>query len=467
MDQHSYTQSADAAYIEDLYARYCSDPGSIDGSWRPFFAAYDFFLTSRGQADGLGRRNWDCSVLLHAYRSRAHLLSTTNPIRPRRKHKAGLSLSDFGFQEKDLGDIFHHGAALLGVSKASLGDILGRLKEIYASTIGFEYMHIRCGDVVSWFRDKAEKALPRFTLSLEKKKRILSKLNDAVVFENFLHTKYVGQKRFSLEGGETTISALDVAIQHGSLHGVRRVEIGMAHRGRLNVLANVLGKTYELIFHEFEGDISKGQTMGDGDVKYHMGYVSKVKGIGGKELDLYLAPNPSHLEVVGVVVQGSVRARIDGEYGGDSRGILPIVIHGDAAIGGQGLVYEMAQMSQLEAYNVGGTIHFVINNQVGFTTDYAHARSSIYCTDVAKITDAPVMHVNGDDPEAVAFCMQVAVEYRQTFGRDVYVDMLCYRRHGHNEGDEPKFTQPSLYSLISGHPNPREIYTERLSSRGR
>ena len=315
-------------------------------------------------------------------------------------------------------------------------------------------------------REKIEKDALAFNPSKEKKQRILTKLNEAVVFENFLHTKYLGQKRFSLEGGETTIAALDAIINKGAELGAEEVMIGMAHRGRLNVLANIMGKTYEQIFNEFEGGATPDLTMGDGDVKYHLGFSSQVTATNGKTVELKLAPNPSHLEAVNPVVEGFVRAKLDGEYNDDQDKIIPILIHGDAAIAAQGIVYEVVQMGKLDGYNTGGTIHFVINNQVGFTTDFDDARSSIYCTDVAKLVDAPVMHVNGDDPEAVIFCVEFATEYRQRFNRDVFIDMVCYRRHGHNESDEPKFTQPSLYNKISKHPNPREVYNKTLIQRG-
>jgi 2-oxoglutarate dehydrogenase E1 component len=301
---------------------------------------------------------------------------------------------------------------------------------------------------------------------VEYKKRILKKLNEAVVFENFLHTKFLGQKRFSLEGGETTIPALDAIIGKGAELGVEEVMIGMAHRGRLNVLANIMGKTYEQIFSEFEGTAVPDLTMGDGDVKYHMGYSSEVETASGKKVNLKLAPNPSHLEAVNPVVEGFVRAKIDHQYDNDYRRILPILIHGDAAVAGQGIGYELTQMSLLEGYKTGGTVHFVINNQVGFTTDFEDARSSIYSTDLAKIVDAPVVHVNGDNPEAVVFAVQLATEYRQQFNADIFIDMVCYRRHGHNESDEPKFTQPTLYNIISKHQNPREVYNNMLVQRG-
>ncbi|MDX5347856.1 MAG: 2-oxoglutarate dehydrogenase E1 component, partial [Hymenobacteraceae bacterium] len=402
--------------------------------------------------------------LIHAYRTRGHLRSKTNPVRERKDRHALLDLTDFGLSDADLDTVFQVGE-IIGIGPAKLRDIVDALKKIYEGTIGWEYMYIRDPETLGWFRDKVEKDSLSFNPTLDYKKRILSKLNEAVVFENFLHTKFLGQKRFSLEGGETTIPALDAIIHKGAELGVKEVVIGMAHRGRLNVLANIMGKTYEQIFSEFEGTAVPDLTMGDGDVKYHMGFSSEVETGAGK-VNLKLAPNPSHLEAVDPVVEGFVRAKIDCMYERDSKKILPILIHGDAAVAGQGIVYEVTQMAKLNGYSTGGTIHFVINNQVGFTTDFEDARSSIYCTDVAKIIDAPVIHVNGDDPEAVVFAVRLAVEYRQRYQNDIFIDMVCYRRHGHNEADEPKFTQPQLYNLISKHANPREVYNKTLITRG-
>ena len=403
--------------------------------------------------------------LIHAYRTRAHLRSKTNPVRERKDRKPILDLEDFGLSESDLNTEFNCGAEI-GIGRAPLKKIIDSLKYIYEGTVGFEYMSVRDPEKLKWLREKIEKEALTFKPSHEQKTRILKKLNEAVVFENFLHTKYLGQKRFSLEGGETTIAAIDAIINTGADLGVEEVMIGMAHRGRLNVLANIMGKTYEQIFNEFEGNAKPDLTMGDGDVKYHMGFSSQVETPSGKKVEIKLAPNPSHLEAVNPVVEGFVRAKGDAEYNKDRSKILPILIHGDAAVAGQGVVYEVVQMSQLKGYNTGGTIHFVINNQVGFTTDFDDARSSVYCTDVAKMIDAPVLHVNGDDPEAVVFCVQFATEYRQKFGGDIFVDMVCYRRHGHNESDEPKFTQPNLYNIISKHPNPREVYNKKLIEMG-
>ncbi|UPL48767.1 2-oxoglutarate dehydrogenase E1 component [Hymenobacter sublimis] len=491
MDAYSYIANAHGEYIDQLYQSYKADPQSVDVSWQKFFEGFDFAQQysedSAAQADGEGVLGTTASTnqagtiravdtvsadketqvrnLIHAYRSRGHLVARTNPVRERKDRKARLSLSDFGLSEADLDTTFKNGEVLGLGPNAKLRDIVAALDKVYTRTIGFEYMYIRDPQVLDWFREKVEKDSLSFNPGVEYKKRILSKLNEAVVFENFLHTKFLGQKRFSLEGGETTIPALDAIIRKGAELGVEEVMIGMAHRGRLNVLANIMGKTYEQIFSEFEGTAVPDLTMGDGDVKYHMGYSSQVDA-GGRTVNLKLAPNPSHLEAVNPVVEGFVRAKLDHGYQNDYNKVLPILIHGDAAVAGQGIGYEVTQMSQLEGYKTGGTVHFVINNQVGFTTDFEDARSSIYSTDLAKIIDAPVMHVNGDDPEAVVFAVQLATEYRQQFHADIFIDMVCYRRHGHNESDEPKFTQPTLYNLISKHQNPREVYNAMLVERG-
>ncbi|PRY06078.1 2-oxoglutarate dehydrogenase E1 component [Pontibacter ummariensis] len=483
MDKYTYIANAHGDYIDELYKAYQQDPESVEFGWRKFFEGFDFSSTYNGNgheaatttvaaapakgavAQSESEKEVAVRNLIQSYRMRGHLRSVTNPVRSRKDRKARLDLEDFGLTEADLDTVFQVGE-IIGIGPATLRDIHAALKKIYEGTIGFEYMYIRDPEVIEWFKQKVERESLDFNPSIEFKKRILSKLNEAVVFENFLHTKFLGQKRFSLEGGETTIPALDAIIDRGSELGVEEVVIGMAHRGRLNVLANIMGKTYEQIFSEFEGTAVPDLTMGDGDVKYHMGFSSEVITPSGNKVNLKLAPNPSHLEAVNPVVEGFVRAKIDTLYGKDPDKILPILIHGDAAVAGQGIVYEVTQMSNLEGYNTGGTIHFVINNQVGFTTDFEDARSSIYCTDIAKIIDAPVLHVNGDDPEAVVFAMRFAMEYRQKVNNDIFIDMVCYRRHGHNEADEPKFTQPQLYNTISKHANPREKYNKELISHG-
>ncbi|WP_159466636.1 2-oxoglutarate dehydrogenase E1 component [Dyadobacter sp. 3J3] len=484
MDKYTYIANSDAAYIEELYNSYKQDPTSVDEGWQKFFEGFDFYqkfpANGNGHANGATngkatatpgkvdasqiRKEMEVVHLIRGYRSRGHLLATTNPIQKRKDRQPQLELSDFSLGPEDLDSVFEAGTEVFG-RPATLREIVDSLKTIYTGNIGFEYLYIRDREQKNWLRKKIEKEALNMSFSIDEKKHILSKLNEAVVFENFLHTKYLGQKRFSLEGGETTIPALDAMINKAAEMGVVEVMIGMAHRGRLNVLANVMQKTYGQIFNEFEGNLPD-QVWGDGDVKYHMGYASQITAENGSQVHLKLAPNPSHLEAVNPVVEGYIRARADGMYESDYDRVLPVIIHGDAAVAGQGIVYEVTQMSGLNGYYTGGTIHFVINNQVGFTTDFVDARTSIYCTDVAKVVDAPVLHVNGDDPEAVVFCMRLAVEYRQKFNKDIFIDMVCYRRHGHNEADEPKFTQPTLYKSIENHQNPREIYQKILADRG-
>lgn len=479
MDQFSYIANADTAAISDLYESYLQDSNSVDVSWQNFFKGFDFHAawngSSNGQAKGATTTSApaDASMiqkemavisLIKAFRSRGHLMAKTNPIRERKDRRPRLDLKDYALSEADLDTNFQAGN-FLGVGAVSLRKIIESLHKIYAGSIGFEYAYIREPEVKEWLRSKIEKEALSFSPSIDEKKQILEKLNEAVVFENFLGTKYLGQKRFGLEGGETTIPALDAIVNRSADLGVQEVMIGMAHRGRLNVLANIMHKSYDAIFDGFEGNLPD-QIHGDGDVKYHLGYSSKHVTPSGVEVSMKLAPNPSHLEAVNPLVIGFCRARADAHYEGDYDKILPILIHGDAAVAGQGIVYEVTQMAKLKGYEVGGTIHFVINNQVGFTTDFEDARSSIYCTDVAKIIDAPVFHVNGDDPEAVVFVSKMAAEFRQQFNRDVFIDMVCYRRNGHNESDEPRFTQPTLYANITNHLNPRELYSQKLIARG-
>ncbi len=470
MDKYSYISNAHGSYIDQLYASYKENPESIDETWQKFFEGFEFSRQKFGETDeprGGKESLKEAQVrnYIHAWRARGHLEADTNPVRKRKDRKALLAFSDYGLSDEDLDTEFDVGHSI-GIGRSSLRKIDEALKKIYKGSIGFEYTYIREPEILEWCRNKIEHDALNFNPTIDEKKQILKKINEAVVFENFLQTKYMGQKRFSLEGGETTIAALDAIINKSADLGVEEVVIGMAHRGRLNILANTMGKTYEQIFSEFEGTAEPDLTMGDGDVKYHMGYSSQVTTLNNKKVDLKLAPNPSHLEAVNPVVVGFVRAKADAHHNRNYKKVLPILIHGDAAIAGQGIGYELVQMSQLKGYFTGGTIHFIINNQIGFTTDFDDARSSIYCTDVAKIIDAPVLHVNGDDPEAVVFCVQVASEFRAKFNRDVFVDMVCYRRHGHNESDEPKFTQPSLYNIISKHPNPREVYSKVLIDRG-
>lgn len=469
MDKYSYVSNADVSYIDQLYQNYRKDPAAVDSTWQKFFEGYDFSTSTRGDQPAGGDtttfKETHARTLIHLFRSRGHLKSRTNPVRPRRDHKVPLEHTSFGLSDADLDAEFDVGEEI-GLGRTTLRKIIQKLETVYLGPIGFEYSYIRNQEVFDWFIKKCETEYYNYAPSAEEKKNILAKLNEAVVFENFLHTKFLGQKRFSLEGGETTIPALQTIINSSAALGIKEVVIGMAHRGRLNVLSNILGKTYEQIFTEFEGNVSPDLTMGDGDVKYHLGYASHINTPSGNKIYVKLTPNPSHLEVVDSLVLGYTRGQIDDEYKGQLNKAMSILIHGDAAVAGQGIVYELVQMSGLPGYTTGGTIHFVINNQVGFTTDYEDARTAIYCTDVAKIIDAPVLHCNGDDAEAVTFCAKLAVEYRQKFGKDIFIDMLCYRRHGHNESDEPKFTQPKLYNLIAKHPNPREVYVKKLIERG-
>jgi 2-oxoglutarate dehydrogenase E1 component len=465
---YSYVSSSDNAYIDGLYTDYRKNPDSVDSSWRQFFKGVEFALSGAQVSAGAGvatatnlGKEFKVFRLIEAYRSRGHLISTTNPIRERKNRFPHLDLEDFALTNADLEETFSVGE-VVGKPNAKLKEIIAQLKSIYCENIGAEYMHINDVEVHQWFQQKFESTGAKISFTIDKKKRILSKLNEAVAFENFLHTKYVGQKRFSLEGGENTIPALDAIINASAAHGVEEVLIGMAHRGRLNVLANIMGKTYDYIFNEFEGQATPDLTMGDGDVKYHMGYASHVSTTGGEKVYLKLMPNPSHLEAVSAVVLGYARAQGDTLYKEDPNKILPIIIHGDAAVAGQGICYETVQMSALKGYNVGGAIHFVINNQIGFTTDFDDARSSIYSTSLARVLETPVLHVNGDDAEAVVYAVELASDFRAKFHKDIFIDMVCYRKHGHNESDEPRFTQPSFYNLISKHANPREVYKDKL-----
>lgn len=473
MKDFSFVTQSHPAYIESLYQDFRKDPASVDPEWVKFFEGFDFaisFANGKQSAAGLPVSNEQLSKelavfqLILAYRKKGHLLAKTNPIRERKDRKANLDLSFFGLSNADLNTEFYAGA-IAGIGKNTLENILAHLRRCYTGSVGVEYTYINDQRKVDWLQKEIEGTMLQ-PLPLEQKKRILQKLNEGVIFEKFLHTKYIGQKRFSLEGGETTIPALDAIINTAAVHSVQEVVIGMAHRGRLNVLANILGKTYEQIFNEFEGNSTPDTTMGSGDVKYHLGFRADVITPEGQKVNLQLVPNPSHLEAVDPVVVGFSRSKADVIYESDYDKILPILIHGDASLAGQGIVYEVLQMSNLKGYYTGGTIHFVINNQIGFTTDFDDARSSDYCTSVAAMVQAPVLHVNGDDAEAVIKVSQIATRYRQEFNADIFIDMVCYRRHGHNEGDDPKFTQPKLYAIIEKHPNPREIYSQQLIANG-
>ncbi|MEO6536980.1 MAG: 2-oxoglutarate dehydrogenase E1 component [Ferruginibacter sp.] len=476
MKDIQYITSQHPAYIESVYNDFIKNPESVDSELRKFFEGFDFALSS-AKPGAITKQNGQEPVsstpidkefavfqLIQAYRKKGHLIANTNPIRERKNRHANLQLAYFGLSEDDLTKEFEAGK-FLNLGKASLQNIITHLQVTYTSHVGIEYSALNDRKKIDWLANAMETTFHK-AVPLEQKKRILQKLNEGVMFEKFLHTKYIGQKRFSLEGGETTIAALDAILNTSAANNVEEVVIGMAHRGRLNILANVLGKTYEQIFTEFEGNAVPDTTMGTGDVKYHLGFSSEVNTTSGKKIHLKLCPNPSHLEAVDPLVIGFARSKADVLYNSDFDKILPILIHGDSSVAGQGIVYEVLQMSNLKGYYTGGTIHFVINNQIGFTTDFDDARSADYCTSIAAMVEAPVFHVNGDDPEAVVKIAEIATLYRQEFNSDIFIDMVCYRRHGHNEGDEPKFTQPQLYALIDKHLNPREVYTQYLIENG-
>ncbi|MBX2931959.1 MAG: 2-oxoglutarate dehydrogenase E1 component [Chitinophagaceae bacterium] len=483
MKDFTYITNSHPSFIENLYKDFLNDPNSVDADFKKFFEGFDYAF-SQFQNGAISSSPTATSVtstpsitegidwmyelrvyrLILGYRNKGHLLAKTNPIRTRKDRGANLELSFFGLSEADMNKTFQAGN-IIGLGATTLSNILAHLQKTYASEVGIEFKYISNQEKVDWLTKEMEQNFS-VALPLKKQKRILMKLNEGVMFEKFLHTKFIGQKRFSLEGGESTIAALDEIINTAANNDVEEVVIGMAHRGRLNVLANIMGKTYEQIFSEFEGTGNIDQTMGSGDVKYHMGFGSDVVTEDGKTMHLKLMPNPSHLEAVNSVVEGFARAKADILYNSNYKKILPILIHGDSSVAGQGIVYEVLQMCHLDGYQTGGTIHFVINNQIGFTTDFDDARSADYCTSIAAMVQSPVLHVNGDAAEAVIKCADIATRYRQKFNSDIFIDMVCYRKHGHNEGDDPKYTQPKLYSLIEKHPNPREVYIKYLSEHG-
>ncbi|MBA6151694.1 2-oxoglutarate dehydrogenase E1 component [Gelidibacter maritimus] len=476
MDKYSFLNAAHSAYFAELYDQYLRNPDIVEPSWRAFFQGFDFGSENSEAVYDDGavcispevpehmHKEFNVIRLIDGYRNRGHLFTKTNPVRERRKYEPTLAIENFGLLQEDLKTVFSAGE-ILGIGPQTLESIITHLEKIYCSSIGLEYMYIRNPKEIEWIQKKLNINDNQPNFSADQKKHILSKLNEAVTFESFLHTKYVGQKRFSLEGGESLIPALDALIESAAEIGVKEFVMGMAHRGRLSTLINIFGKSAKNIFSEFDGKDYE-QEVFDGDVKYHLGWTSDRESKGGKKINLNIAPNPSHLETVGAVVEGIARAKQDDKYADDPSQVLPIIVHGDAAIAGQGLVYEVIQMVNLEGYKTNGTIHIVINNQIGFTTNYLDARSSTYCTDVGKVTLSPVLHVNADDVEAVVHAMLFALDFRMTFKRDVFIDLLGYRKYGHNEGDEPRFTQPKLYRAIAKHENPREIYADLLIKEG-
>lgn len=462
MDKVSYVGNADVNAIDHLYKMYLQDPESVDIGWQKFFEGFDFAKTSydEGGVPENFQKEFKVINLINGYRSRGHLFTSTNPVRERRKYAPTMDISNFGLEESDMDTVFQAGEEI-GIGPATLRAIIEDLEETYCRSIGIEYMYMREPDRLKWFKNAIElENRPKY--DNETKREIYRKLAITTGFESFLGKKFVGQKRFSIEGLEVLVPALDALVQKGADNGVEQFVVGMAHRGRLNTLTNIFEKRPRDIFREFEGKEFDMEQRFDGDVKYHQGFTSHVKSEGGKDITLTLSPNPSHLEAVNPVVGGIARAKADQTLENDYKRICTVLIHGDAAIAGQGVVYETVQMAQLDGYKTGGTIHIVTNNQVGFTTNYLDGRSSTYCTDVAKTTLCPVFHVNGDDAEAVIQVMQIAMEYRQHFNSDVFIDLLGYRKYGHNEGDEPMFTQPTLYKAIKKHPNPAELYLKQL-----
>ncbi|GAA4233771.1 2-oxoglutarate dehydrogenase E1 component [Postechiella marina] len=472
MDKFSFLNAAHTAYFADLYDQYLENPDAIEPSWRAFFQGYDFGNEESGlNTDDVNdntlqipehvQKEFQVIRLIDGYRMRGHLFTKTNPVRDRRTYSPTLAIENFGLSQSDLSTVFKAGE-VLGIGAKPLSVILEHLDRIYCSSIGVEYMYLRNPEVIAWWQSRLNINDNQPSFSAETKKYILSKLNQAVTFENFLQTKYVGQKRFSLEGGESLIPAIsNVMFYAVEKYGVKECVLGMAHRGRLSTLVNIFRKPMHELLSEFDGKDFEDENI-DGDVKYHLGLTLDKTYQNGKSIKMNLVPNPSHLETVGPVAEGITRAKIDDDYNGDDSKIVPILVHGDAAIAGQGIAYEVAQMSQLNGYKTGGTIHIVVNNQIGFTTNYLDARSSTYCTDVAKVTLSPVMHVNADDAEAVVHAVEMALEYRMRYKKDVYIDLLGYRKYGHNEGDEPRFTQPKLYKEISKHDNPFKIYVDKL-----
>jgi len=473
MDKYSFLNAAHTTYFATLYDEYLKNPDGVEPSWRAFFQGFDFGIESGsftlGESGAVEvpekvHKEFQVVKLINAYRSRGHLFTKTNPVRERRKYSPTLDIENFGLTKDDLNTVFNAGE-IINIGPSTLSAIIEHLQRIYCNSIGIEYLYIRRPEKVRWIQERLNINANQPQFSVDQKKHILHKLNEAYSFENFLHTKYVGQKRFSLEGGESLIPALDAMIEAAADQGVEEFVMGMAHRGRLNVLTNIFGKASKDIFSEFDGK-DYAEIVFDGDVKYHLGWTSQRITKNGKKINMNIAPNPSHLETVGAIVEGITRSKLDENHQGDTQKVVPIIVHGDAAIAGQGLPYEIVQMAKLKGYGTGGTIHIVVNNQIGFTTNYLDARSSTYCTDVGKVTLSPVLHVNADDAEAVVHATLFALDYRMRFNSDVFIDLLGYRKYGHNEGDEPRFTQPQLYKAISKQKNPRDLYAFQLIDQG-
>ena len=497
MDKYSFLNAANTQFFADLYDQYLENPDSVEASWRAFFQGFDFARESYGDdffqesvpqevstvtapvassvastpqaapvpVSGKIEKELQVLNLIKAYQRQGHLLAQIDPLKERKAPQVSLSLEKFGLSQADLSTVFD-AAKEIHLAPSPLSVILKKLEDTFTKSIAIEFEHLDNEEEKKWFQEKIYSGDYTTEFSKEQKKRILEKLAESTTLENFFHNKYVGQKRFSLEGNEAVIPALDALIEAAAdQRGVKEVVIGMAHRGRLNVLINILGKNLQDVFSEFDGKDYLDPEF-DGDVKYHLGLTTHRTTAKGNEVLLNLAPNPSHLETVSAVLQGITRAKQDLHYADNPSQVLPIVMHGDAAVSGQGIVYEVMQMERLRGYTTSGTVHIVINNQIGFTTNPSDSRSTTYCTDVAKGFQSPVLHVNSDDTEAVVRAMLLAMEYRMAFGHDVFIDVIGYRKYGHNEGDEPRFTQPALYKIIGGHNNPTVIYTESLVRQG-
>ena len=497
MDKYSFLNAANTQFFADLYDQYLENPDSVEASWRAFFQGFDFARESYGDdffqesvpqevstvnapvassvastpqaapvpVSGKVEKELQVLNLIKAYQRQGHLLAQIDPLKERKAPQVSLSLEKFGLSQADLSTVFD-AAKEIHLAPSPLSVILKKLEDTFTKSIAIEFEHLDNEEEKKWFQEKIYSGDYTTEFSKEQKKRILEKLAESTTLENFFHNKYVGQKRFSLEGNEAVIPALDALIEAAAdQRGVKEVVIGMAHRGRLNVLINILGKNLQDVFSEFDGKDYLDPEF-DGDVKYHLGLTTHRTTAKGNEVLLNLAPNPSHLETVSAVLQGITRAKQDLHYADNPSQVLPIVMHGDATVSGQGIVYEVMQMERLRGYTTSGTVHIVINNQIGFTTNPSDSRSTTYCTDVAKGFQAPVLHVNSDDTEAVVRAMLLAMEYRMAFGHDVFIDVIGYRKYGHNEGDEPRFTQPALYKIIGGHNNPTVIYTESLVRQG-
>lgn len=492
---NTYLFGGNAPYVEEMYENYLANPGSVPTNWREYFDALQHVpavdgsqardvphlpvinafaeRAKQGQtkvvvasADAeLGRKRTAVQQLIAAYRNVGTRWANLDPLqRTERAHIPQLETSYYGFTDADQETIFNISNTFFGKDTMPLREVLNALRETYCGTIGAEFMHTTDQDQKAWWQKKLESIRSKPNFNADKKKQILDRLTAAEGLERYLHTKYVGQKRFSLEGGESFIAAMDELIQAAGTQGVQEIVIGMAHRGRLNVLVNTLGKKPGDLFAEF--DHTAPEDLPSGDVKYHQGFSSDVATPGGP-VHLSLAFNPSHLEIVNPVVEGSVRSRMDRRGDPQGKQVLPVLVHGDAAFGGQGVNQETLALAQTRGYTTGGTVHIIINNQIGFTTsDPRDMRSSAYCTDIVKMVEAPVLHVNGDDPEAVVLCMQLALEFRMTFSQDIVVDITCFRKLGHNEQDTPSLTQPLMYKKIAAHPGTRKLYADKLTAQG-